>query len=85
MQKLRWPCFIQLKDTLIFCKDSIFGTINFFKPTKLKINYVLLVVGKFQNSKTDLLSIFSDKFKFLVKILKKPGLRKSILRASEAH
>ena len=51
----------------------------------LKIDYVLLVVGKFQKSKTDLLSIFSDKFEFLVKILKKLELRKSILQTLEAH
>ena len=42
------------KDTLIFHKESIFRTTNFFKPTMLKIDYVLLIVGKFQISKADL-------------------------------
>ena len=74
-----------LKDALIFCKESIFRTINFFKPTVLKIDYVLLVVGKFQEEKTDLQSIFDNKFEFLVKVSKKLGLRKSFLQTSEAH
>ena len=74
-----------LKDALIFCKESIFRTINFFKPTMFKINYVLLVVGKFQKQKTDSQSIFNNKFEFLVKISKQLGIRKSILQTSEAH
>ena len=51
----------------------------------LKNDHILLVVGKFQKSKTDLKSIFSDKCEFLIEILKKLGLRKSILLTSEAY
>ena len=34
-------------------------------------DYILIEVGKFQKSKTDLQSIYSEKFEFLVQIKKK--------------